>query len=132
MQVARECYDRPDIVLPKHQSGRIRAAFEANSNTVLLIAASYPYAVKWEKENLPAVVYTSHAGPELGTAVSAVLSGSFNPAARCPLTWYESVHELPDIMDYDIMANDMTYMYYRPLSTGTSKPFSAANLCVFR
>ena len=113
MQVARECYDRPDIILPKHQSGLIRAAFEANPKTMLLIAASYPFAVKWEKENLPAIVYTSHAGPELGTAISAVLSGSFNPAARCPLTWYESVHELPDIMDYDIIGNDMTYMYYK-------------------
>lgn len=113
MQVARECYDRPDITLPMHQSGLIRAAFEANPHTVLLIAAGYPYAVKWEKENLPAIVYTSHAGPELGTAVSAIVDGSFNPAARCPVTWYESVHELPDIKDYDIIGNNMTYMYYK-------------------
>ncbi|MBD5146886.1 MAG: beta-glucosidase [Ruminococcus sp.] len=113
MQVARECYDRPDIVLPKHQSGLVRAAFEANPKTILMITAGYPYAVKWEKENLPAIVYTSHAGPELGTAVSAVVSGGFNPAARCPLTWYESVHELPDIKDYDIIGNNMTYMYYK-------------------
>lgn len=113
MQVARECYDRPDIVLPKHQSGLIRAVFEANPKTVLMITAGYPYAVKWEKENLPAMLFTSHAGPELGTAAAAVLSGSFNPAARCPLTWYESVHELPNIKDYDIIGNNMTYMYYK-------------------
>ncbi|MDE5577139.1 MAG: glycoside hydrolase family 3 C-terminal domain-containing protein, partial [Oscillospiraceae bacterium] len=113
MQVARECYDRPDIVLPKHQSGLVRAAYEANPQTILMITAGYPYAVKWEKEKLPAIVYSSHAGPELGTAVSAVLSGDFNPAARCPLTWYESVHELPDIKDYDIIGNNMTYMYYK-------------------
>lgn len=113
MQVARECYDRPDIVLPKHQSGLVRAAFEANSKTILMITAGYPYAVRWEKEKLPAIVYSSHAGPELGNAVSAVLSGDFNPAARCPLTWYESVHELPDIKDYDIIGNNMTYLYYK-------------------
>ncbi len=113
MQVARECYDRPDITLPEHQSSLIKAAFEANPKTVLLIAASYPYAIKWEKEKLPAIVYTSHAGPELGTAAAATLSGRNNPAARCPMTWYESVHELPDIKDYDIIGNDMTYMYYK-------------------
>lgn len=112
MQVARECFDRPDIVLPKRQSELIRSAYGVNKNTVLLIAASYPYAIKREKELLPAIVYTSHAGPELGAAAAASLSGRNNPAARCPMTWYESVHELPDIKDYDIISNDMTYMYY--------------------
>ncbi|MCM1024624.1 MAG: glycoside hydrolase family 3 C-terminal domain-containing protein [Prevotella sp.] len=112
MQVARECYDRPDIVLPKRQSGLIEAVFEANPKTALMITAGYPYAVKREKEKLPAMLFTSHAGPELGTAAAAVLAGKFNPAARCPLTWYESVHELPNIKDYDIIGNNMTYMYY--------------------
>ncbi len=112
MQVARECYDRPDIVLPAHQDKLVKAVYSANERAVLVIAASYPYAVKWEKENLPAIVYTSHAGGNLGTAVAETLSGENNPAARCPMTWYRSVQELPDIMDYDIIGNDSTYLYY--------------------
>lgn len=112
MQVARECYDRPDIVLPTHQDKLIKAAYEGNRNTVLAIVASYPYAVNWEKENLPAIMYTSHAGAELGTAFAATVSGANNPAARCPMTWYKSIHELPDIMDYDIITNKSTYLYY--------------------
>ncbi len=112
MQVARECYDRPDIVLPPHQDRIIKAAYKGNRNTVLAIVASYPYAVNWEKENLPAIMYTSHAGAELGTAFAATISGANNPAARCPMTWYKSIHELPDIMDYDIITNKSTYLYY--------------------
>ncbi len=112
MQVARECYDRPDIVLPPHQDKLVKAVYSGNSNTVLAIAASYPYAVNWEKENLPAIIYTSHAGAELGTAFAATVSGANNPAARCPMTWYKSIYELPDIMDYDIITNNSTYLYY--------------------
>ncbi len=117
MQVARECYDRPDIILPAHQRELIKAVREANPNTVLLIVSSYPYALCGEEKLLPAIMYTSHAGAELGTAAAYSLSGRNNPAARCPMTWYSSVHELPDIKDYDIISNDMTYMYYtgRPL-----------------
>lgn len=112
MQVARECYDRPDIVLPQHQRKLIKAVREANPNTVLMIVSSYPYALCGEEKLLPAIMYSSHAGAELGTAVAASLSGRNNPAARCPMTWYKSIHELPDIKDYDIISNNVTYMYY--------------------
>ncbi len=113
LQVARECYDRPDLVLPKHQSDLIKAAYAANPNTIVVIISSYPYAVNWEKEHVPAMIFSSHAGPELGHAIADILYGNYNPAGRTPMTWYKSVHELPDIMDYDIIKNDMTYLYYK-------------------
>lgn len=113
MQVARECYDRPDITLPRKQAELVKAAFSANRNTLELIISSYPFAVNFEKEQLPAIVYTSHAGPELGNAVAAVLTGEYNPAGRTPMTWYRSVLDLPSIFDYDIIGNDMTYQYFK-------------------
>ncbi|MGN1107629.1 MAG: glycoside hydrolase family 3 C-terminal domain-containing protein, partial [Huintestinicola sp.] len=113
MQVARECYDRPDITLPKPQQELVKASYEANKNTVMLIVSSYPYAVNYENEVLPAIVYTSHAGPELGNAAAACIFGEYNPAGRTPMTWYTSIRELPDITDYDIIKNDMTYRYYK-------------------
>lgn len=113
LQVAREGYDRPDLVLPKHQSDLIKAVHSVNPNTIVIIISSYPYAVNWEQKNIPAMLYTSHAGPELGQAIADVLLGAYNPAGRTPLTWYKSVQELPDIMDYDIIKNDMTYLYYK-------------------
>lgn len=119
MQVARECYDRKSLALPRHQQELIRAVYDANPNTILVIAASYPFAVCEEQEKLPAIVYTTHAGAELGTAVAATLSGENNPAARCPITWYRSEHELPDILEYDIIEHDSTYLYY------TGKPLYA-------
>ncbi|MBQ8514771.1 MAG: glycoside hydrolase family 3 C-terminal domain-containing protein [Ruminococcus sp.] len=119
MQVARECYDRKSLALPRHQQELIRAVFAANPNTILVVAASYPFSICEEQEKLPAIVYTTHAGAELGTAVAATLMGENNPAARCPLTWYRSEQELPDILEYDIIGADSTYLYY------TGKPLYA-------
>ncbi len=119
MQVARECYDRKSLALPKHQQELIRAVRKANPNTILVIAASYPFSICEEQENIPAILYTTHAGAELGAAVAATLTGENNPAARCPITWYTSEHELPDIMEYDIIGHDSTYLYY------TGKPLYA-------
>jgi beta-glucosidase len=112
MQVARECYDREDIVLPKHQQELIRAVYDVNPNTIVVVVSSYPYALNWEKTHIPAILYSCHAGPELGKALAQVLYGSYNPAGRLPMTWYTSVRELPDIMDYDIIKNHTTYLYY--------------------
>lgn len=111
--VARETSDRTTLALPPHQSGLVRAAFSANKRTVLVMISSYPYAVSWENLHLPAVLYSSHAGPELGTALADVIYGRYNPAGRTPQTWYASDLELPSIFDYDIEKTQSTYLYYR-------------------
>ena len=113
MIIARECYDRETLSLPEHQSALVSAAAEANKNTLLSIIASYPYAIVKERELVPSVLYTSHAGPELGSAFAEVVSGEYNPAGRLAQTWYVSEDELPDITDYDIIKNNMTYLYYK-------------------
>lgn len=110
--VARECYDRADLDLPKHQTEITKAAFAANPATIMTIVASYPYSITELNETLPAIIYTAHSGPEIGNAINATLIGENNPAARLPLTWYKSHRELPDIFDYDIIENDVTYLYY--------------------
>lgn len=111
MQVARECYDRPDLELPAHQKALLRAVCKANPNTVLTVVSSYPYALGEAQKLAKAILYTTHAGPELGNAVADTLLGKNNPAARCPITWYESARDLPDIMEYDIIEAERTYLY---------------------
>ena len=113
MIIARECYDRTTLSLAPHQSDVLLAAANANPNTLLTLISSYPYAIGREAEAVRAVLYTSHAGPELGSAYAEVVSGEYNPAGRLAQTWYRSEDELPSINDYDIISNDVTYLYYR-------------------
>ena len=110
---AREMYDRKSLALPKRQSQLVRAVYEANHNTIMAVVSGYPYSINEENDYLPAIIYTSHAGPELGTAFARVITGEYNPAGRLCQTWYKSELELPDINEYDIIENDMTYMYYK-------------------
>jgi beta-glucosidase len=109
----RETEDRADLALPAGQDNLLREVYAANASTALVLVSSYPYAVGWAEVHLPAVLWSSHGGQELGRAVADVLTGAADPGGRLPQTWYRSACELPDIFDYDIIANDATYLYYR-------------------
>lgn len=108
----KEEIDRADLVLPEKQQELIRAVMAANPNTIVVVIGSYPFAVNWERDHVPAILYSSHAGQELGSAIADVLFGDFNPGGRLPMTWYSSVDQLPDMMEYDIRKGKRTYQYF--------------------
>ena len=113
MIVAREMYDRKTLALPAHDSALARAVYDANNSCVLALVSSYPFAICEEQEYMPAIIYTTHAGPELGNAFAKVIGGEYSPAGRLAQTWYKSEYELAPIESYDIIENDMTYLYYK-------------------
>lgn len=90
----------------------VKAVYEANPNTVVVIVGSYPISSTWIDENIPAVLYTSHSGQELGNAVAEVLFGDYSPSGKLNMTWFRSVEQLPELMDYDIIKGKRTYMYF--------------------
>lgn len=108
----KETIDRPGLELPEAQLELIRATAEANPNTIVVIVGSYPFALGEAKELAKAVLYTSHAGPELGNAIADVLFGDVSPAGRLNMTWHRSVEQLPDIMEYDLIRGQRTYRYF--------------------
>ncbi len=111
VQVAKECHDRKTLALNIQPDMAVYLS-SLNPDTVMTVVSSYPYAINTENEKLPAIIYTSHAGAHLGTAVAMTISGKNNPAGRTPLTWYKSEHDLPGIMNYDIENAATTYMYF--------------------
>jgi beta-glucosidase len=108
----KEEIDRPDIALPEPQRRLIREVAKANRKTVVVIVGSYPFSLEGVEEHVSSIVYMAHAGQELGNACADVLFGDYNPAGRLNMTWYRSVDQLPDIMDYDIIRGQRTYMYF--------------------
>jgi beta-glucosidase len=109
----RETQDRADLELPPAQDRLLRAVHQANPRTVLVLTSSYPYAIGWADEQVPAIVWSAHGGQEFGDALADVLLGHAAPAGRLTQTWYRSGTDLPDLLDYDIIATDATYLYYR-------------------
>ncbi|MEH1015987.1 glycoside hydrolase family 3 C-terminal domain-containing protein [Micromonospora sp. CPCC 206060] len=109
----RETEDRADLALPTGQETLLRAVHAANPRTVLVLSSSYPYAIGWADAHLPAVLWSSHGGQEYGHALAAVLVGDTDPGGRLTQTWYRDTADLPDLLDYDIIDADATYLYHR-------------------
>lgn len=108
----KEEIDRPSLDLAASQNELISAVFAANPNTVVVVIGSYPFALNKVNEQVPAIVYLSHAGQELGNAIADVLFGDYSPAGRLNMTWYKSEEQLTDLMDYDILKGKRTYLYF--------------------
>ncbi|MDR0943214.1 MAG: glycoside hydrolase family 3 C-terminal domain-containing protein [Ruminococcus sp.] len=113
MLLARECYDRKTLRLPEKQKKLILETVKANPNTILVICSSYPYILEGIEKLVRGIIYTTHAGAELGNAVADVIAGNYNPAARCPQTWYRYDDDLPGVKDYRIDKNETTYRYFK-------------------
>ncbi|TCC22939.1 glycoside hydrolase family 3 protein [Kribbella speibonae] len=109
----RETEDRETLDLPPAQDRLIRQVHAANPRTVLVLSSSYPYAIGWAQQHLPAILWSAHGGQEYGHALADVLLGDHDPAGRLTQTWYHSAADLPGLLDYDIIATDATYLYYR-------------------
>ncbi|GAA0958148.1 glycoside hydrolase family 3 protein [Kribbella koreensis] len=109
----RETEDRAELDLPAAQDRLVRAVHAANPRTVLVMSSSYPFSVEWADQHLPALLWSAHGGQEYGRALADVLFGDSDPAGRLPQTWYRSAADLPDLLDYDIVATDSTYLYFR-------------------
>ena len=106
----REAVDRQSITL--EQEELIKAVFAANPKTIVVLKSSFPYAINWTQENVPAIVHMALNSQEEGRALATVLFGDYNPAGRLVQTWPKSLEQLPPMMDYDIR-NGRTYMYFR-------------------
>jgi beta-glucosidase len=112
----REGVDRQSIVL--EDEALIRKVYAANPRTVVVLLSSFPYAISWTVDHVPAIVHATHASQELGHALADVLFGAYDPGGRLVVTWPRSLDQLPPMMDYDVR-HGRTYEYF------ASKPLFA-------
>lgn len=112
----KESVDRQSITL--EYEDLIKVVHQANPNTVVVLMSSFPYAINWTQEHIPAIVHMTHNSQETGNALANVLFGDYNPAGRLTQTWVKDIADLPPLMDYNIR-NGRTYMYFK------SKPLYA-------
>ena len=104
----RESLDRRSLQLETEDL--IKVVWQANHNTVVTLISSFPFAINWTAENVPAIVHMTQCSQELGNALADVLFGDYNPAGRLTQTWVKDILDLPNMLDYDIR-HGRTYMY---------------------
>ena len=104
----KEDVDRKTIVL--EQEDLVKNIFAVNPHTVEVLRSSFPYAITWSQQNLPAIVHMTHNSEEEGHGLADVLFGNYSPAGRLKQTWPTGDAQLSPMMDYDIR-HGRTYMY---------------------
>jgi len=110
----REDVDRQSISL--EQEDLVKLVKAANPKTILVMVASFPYAINWSKEHVPAILRISQSSQELGNGLADVIFGKVSPAGRLVQTWSSSIDNLLPMLDYNIR-HGRTYMYdkHKPL-----------------
>jgi beta-glucosidase len=110
----REAVDRKTIVL--EQEDLVKAVYAANPHTVEVLISSFPYAIVWSQQNIPAILHLTHNSQELGAGLADVLFGKVSPAGRLVQTWPTGNDQLLPMMDYDL-THGRTYLFdkHKPL-----------------
>ncbi|MGD0154754.1 MAG: glycoside hydrolase family 3 C-terminal domain-containing protein [Terracidiphilus sp.] len=106
----REGRDREIIDLAQEQIAK--QVLIKNPKTIVLLIASFPFAINWSEANIPAILTMSHSSQDEGTALAKVLFGEYNPGGHLVRTWPKSLDQLPPSMDYNIR-DGYTYMYFK-------------------
>ncbi|SHJ74235.1 beta-glucosidase [Reichenbachiella agariperforans] len=102
--------DRSDIQLPASQRKLLKAIYQLNKPTVVVLMNGSALAVNFAAENVPAILEAWYPGEFGGEAIADVLFGDYNPGGKLPVTFYKSTEDLPDFKTYDM--TNRTYKYF--------------------
>ena len=108
----KEAVDRKSLSLDPDQRKLLENVLTSNPRTIAVLVSSFPYAVGWMKQSVPAILHMAHNSEEEGTAIAEALFGVVNPGGRLVATWPSSIDQLPQMMDYNLR-DGRTYMYFK-------------------
>ena len=92
--------DRTDIQLPQCQRDLVKAISDAGKKIVFVNCSGSAIALVPETSSCDAIMQAWYGGQRGGDAVADVLFGDYNPSGKLPVTFYRSVDDLPDFLDY--------------------------------
>ncbi|WP_241748714.1 glycoside hydrolase family 3 C-terminal domain-containing protein [Aestuariibaculum suncheonense] len=114
--------DRLDYNLPENQIEYLKDLREtADKNPedkkpiVAIITGGSPVNLKEVYELADAVLFVWYPGEEGGTAVADVIFGNVSPSGRLPITFPESLNQLPPYEDYSMKGRTYRYMNSEPM-----------------
>jgi beta-glucosidase len=85
--IESEGSDRENLVLPRNQDALIEEVAKVNKNTIVVLSTGSPVLMDRWLGSVKAVVQAWFGGQEMSYAISEVLSGSYNPSGKLPMTF---------------------------------------------
>lgn len=106
-----EGIDLHDIALTGAQQQLIERIVSTGKLVVVVMVAGKPFAVKWIKDNVPAVLAQWYAGEQAGNSIADILFGRVNPSGRISFSFPQSTGHLPAY--YNHLSTDRGF-YHQP------------------
>jgi beta-glucosidase len=94
-EMSGEAASRTTIEIPETQRDLIKALLKTGKPVVLVLFTGRPLALKWEEENVPAILNVWFGGSEAGDAIADVLFGDVNPSGKLTMTFPQNVGQVP-------------------------------------
>ena len=107
--------DRTDIQLPQCQRDLVGAIRHAGKRLVFVNCSGSAIALVPEAEACDAILQAWYPGERGGDAVADVIFGDYNPSGKLPVTFYRTVDDLPDFLDYTMRNRTYRYFTGKPL-----------------
>lgn len=109
--------DKEDLLLPKLQRELMenvaQAAKEHGVPVILCLMAGSDIDLSYAMEHFDAILMLWYPGACGGHAAARVLYGEVSPSGKLPVTFYESLEELPEFTDYGMQGRTYRYMRQR-------------------
>jgi beta-glucosidase len=84
-----------DIKIPELQRELLAALLKTGKPVVLVLFTGRPLALKWENDNVPAILNVWFGGSEAGDAIADALFGLVNPSGKLSATFPVNVGQVP-------------------------------------
>ncbi len=94
-EMSGECSSRSNIEIPEIQKALLKALLKTGKPVVLVLFTGRPLVLKWENENVPAILNVWFGGSEAGYAIADVLFGDVNPSGKLTTTFPQNVGQVP-------------------------------------
>ncbi len=94
-ELSGESSSMSDIELPENQRDLLKALLRTGKPVVMVLFTGRPLAIKWEEENIPAILNVWFGGSEAGAAVADVLFGDVVPSGKLTTTFPQNTGQIP-------------------------------------
>jgi beta-glucosidase len=94
-EMSGESSSRTNIEIPAVQQRLLAALLKTGKPVVLVLFTGRPLAIKWESDNVPAILNVWFGGTQAAYAIADVLFGEVNPSGKLPITFPQNVGQVP-------------------------------------
>lgn len=94
-EMSGEASCRTNLEIPDVQQTLIREVLKTGKPVVLVLFTGRPLILKWENENVPAILNVWFGGSEAAYAISDVLFGDANPSGKLTMTFPQNLGQIP-------------------------------------